>query len=176
MASFLTSLLRFSPACPAAEIEDLLFDPILLNYSGVAREHVKGVATDAGDPAAPAAQRALARLDIYLNGLRSAARVAELRPSERERQLAWQRQSDELERVYVAAQKESVFLPLLSRSVLLHGDRSISYVQDPSGAPRRIEANLDSFGTSFELPRMEIVDPVGLQMMLTNFRAERPPA
>jgi hypothetical protein len=176
MASFLTSLLRCAPEGPVAGLEELLFDPILINYSGVARKYVEAVAADTSDPAAPAAQRAIDRLTTYLGGLRSAGRIAELRPSERERQLEWQRQSDELARVYVAAQKESVFLPLMRRSVLLHGDRSISYVQDPDGAPRRIESNLGSIGTSFEMPRMEVVDPVGLQIMLTYFRAERPPA
>jgi hypothetical protein len=52
MASFLTSLLRYSPSGPAAEIEELLFDPILINYLGVARKHVETVAADASDPAA----------------------------------------------------------------------------------------------------------------------------
>jgi hypothetical protein len=175
MASFLTSLLRYSPTGPAADIEELLFDPILINYTGVARTHVEAVAADASDPAAPAAQRALDRLNTYLDGLLSVGRVAELRPSERECQLEWQRQSDMLARAYDAAQKNSILVQLMHRSVLLYGNRLVSYVQDPDGVPRRVEANLGSFGASFEMPRMEIVDPVGLQFMLLTFRGERPP-
>jgi hypothetical protein len=175
MASFLTSLLRYSPTGPAEEIEELLFDPILINYTGVARKHVEAVAADPTDPAAPAAQRALDHLNTYLDGLRSAGRVAELRPSERERQLEWQRQSDELALAYAAAKKESILIQLMPQSVLLYGSRSVRYVQDPNGALRRVEANLGSFGASFEMPRMEIVDPVGLQLMLLTFRSESPP-
>jgi hypothetical protein len=175
MASFLTSLLRYSPTGPAAEIEELLFDPILVNYTGVARKHVEVVAADASDPAAPAAQRVLDRLNTYLDGLRSAGRVAELRPSERERQLEWQRQSDEMARVYDAARKKSIFVQLMRQSVMLYGTRFVRYVRDAAGVPRRVAADLGSFGASFEMPRMEIIDPVGLQFMLLTFRGESPP-
>ena len=172
MASFLTSLLRCSPTGPAAEIEELLFDPVLINYTGLARKHVQSIAADAHDPAAPAAQRTLDRLNTYLDGIRSVVRVAELRPSERERQVAWQHQSDELARAFDAAQKKSILLQLMPRSVLLYGNRSISYVQDSGGVPRRFEANLASLDASIERPRMEMIDPLGLELMLRTFRCE----
>jgi hypothetical protein len=34
--------------------------------------------------------------------------------------------------------------------------------------------DLHSFGTSFELPRFEIVDPVGLSVMLLQFKSAKP--
>jgi imidazolonepropionase-like amidohydrolase len=48
-----------------------------------------------------------------LDGLRSVGKIAELRPSERERQLEWQRHSDELTRAYDAAKKESILVQLM---------------------------------------------------------------
>ena len=56
---------------------------------------------------------------------------------------------------------------------MLYGHRSIRYVQDSHGVPRRVEANLGSLGAAFEMPRMEIIDPLCLQVMLLTFRGEK---
>jgi hypothetical protein len=80
-----------------------------------------------------------------------------------------------LARVYDAARKKSILLQFIPRRIMLYGNRSVSYVQDSDGVPQRLETNLGSFGTSFEMPRMEIIDPLGLQVMLLTFRGERPP-
>lgn len=60
------------------------------------------------------------------------------------------------------AEKQSEFLNLVNRSVLLYGRRSITYVQEPGNKPRPVSMDMHSFSHFFELPRSEIIDPVGL--------------
>ncbi|NMN07512.1 MULTISPECIES: hypothetical protein [unclassified Novosphingobium] len=175
MASILTSLLRSAAPAPAAEIEALLIDPVLMNYSGVASDYLKPVADQPADPAAPAAQRALDGLAAYIDGLKSIGKVRELHPSERERQLEWERHSDSMNEAMRAARKQSIFGQIASDSLMLYGNRAITWVDHPTEPPRRIETKLASIDTSFEMPRIDIVDPLGLQLMLLHFRAERPP-
>ena len=148
----------------------------MINYSGVASEYLKPIAEDTNDVVTPAAKRALEGLIAYINGLKSIGKVAELHPSERERQLEWQRHSDSLAVAFRNARKNSIMASLMSESVMLYGSRAVTWVVDPVETPRRIETPLASIGHSFEMPRIDTIDPVGLQLMLINFRSEKPPA
>jgi hypothetical protein len=176
MASILVSLVRSAPADAVDEIEELLIDPILVNYSGVARDYLQPIAEDENDPAARVAQSALDGLAQYIEGLRSIGSVPELHPSERERQLEWQRHSDQMSAAWQNARKQSIFASIVTESVMLYGNRSINWVADPAGERRRIETELASIGHSFEIPRIDTVDPLGLQLMLLSFRQEQSPA
>lgn len=176
MASILVSLLRTAPAERADEIVDLLVDPILFNYSGVGEGYLKDIAGDAADPAQQHVERALARLRAYIEGLKSIGRVPELHPSERERTIEWQRHADSMSEAHRQARRKSIFASIVSESVLLYGTRSVSWVPDPAAEPRRIETPLGTISHSFEIPRVDIVDPMGLQLMLINFRSEERPA
>lgn len=57
--------------------------------------------------------------------------------------------------------------------MLLYGNRSLSFVDDGQDNRRPIEVELHSHGISYEMPRMEVVDPVGLDCILRTFRQER---
>jgi hypothetical protein len=176
MASILVSLLRTAPVEQADQIIDLLVDPILCNYSGVGEGYLKDIAADYADPAQPHAERALARLEAYLDGLKSIGRVPEFHPSERERTIEWQRHADSMSEAHRQARRKSIFASIMSESVLVYGTRSVSWVPDPATEPRRIETPLATISHSFEIPRVDIVDPMGLQLMLMSFRSEERPA
>lgn len=176
MASILVSLLRTAPAEHAEEIVDLLVDPILFNYSGVGEGYLKTIAADAADPAQQDVKRALERFRAYINGLESIGHVPELHPSERERTIEWQRHADSMFEAHRQARRKSIFASIVSESVLLYGTRSVSWVPDPAAEPRRIETPLGTVSHSFEIPRVDIVDPMGLQLMLIRFRGEERPA
>lgn len=176
MASILVSLLRTAPAERADEIVDLLVDPILLNYSGVGEDYLKEIAADQADPGQAHVARALDRLAAYLEGLKAMGKVPELHPSERERTIEWQRHADSMAEAHRLARRKSIFASIMSESVLLYGTRSVSWVPDPAAAPRRIETPLATISHSFEVPRVDIVDPMGLQLMLMSFRSEERPA
>ncbi|WJY19859.1 hypothetical protein QQS45_06500 [Alteriqipengyuania flavescens] len=172
MASLIVSLLRSAPAEAADAIVELLVDPILINYSGIADDYLKPISEDDTDPAHTAVQRALAGQEAYLDGLSSIGIVPELHPSERERQLELQRHSDSMSEAWRAARKKSIFAEIATESLILYGIRAVSWFRDHTDEPRRIETPMGSISHSFEMPRVEIVDPMGLQMMLLHFRGE----
>jgi hypothetical protein len=65
---------------------------------------------------------------------------------------------------------------IVSESVMLYGTHSVRWVTGPEEPPRRLETPLASIGHSIEMPRVNIVDPIGLQAMIIQFRTERRPA
>jgi hypothetical protein len=176
VASIIVSLVRSAPKATRQEIEELLFDPMLLNYGGFAKELLVPISTDKSDQARGAARKALARIKDYLAALNAARAISELRPSERQRQIEWQRNSDAMAEAHRHAEKKSVFADIFTKVVVLYGNRSISYIRHPNLEARRMETKMQSHGVSIEMPRIEVVDPVGLQKMLLSFRAETRPA
>jgi hypothetical protein len=175
MASLLVSLLRSAPAEASDAIIELLIDPILINYGGIRDDYLAPIAENEGNPAQAVVRKALAGQDAYLDGLSSIGMVPELRPSERERQMEWQRHSDSMAEAWQAARKKSIFASIATESLILYGTSAVSWFKDRDEEPRRIETPMGSFSTSFEMPRVEIVDPMGLQMMLLQFRSEERP-
>jgi hypothetical protein len=174
--SIILSLSRSAPAKLLPELEDLLVDPMLLNYSGIARTLLEPISKDRRDPARALAKRALSRLNKYLDDLVSVEALRELRPSERQRQLEWERHSDSMAEARRGADQKSILADLFTKVVVLYGNRSVSYHNTGDEAPKRFETKMQSHGVSMEIPRVDIVDPLGLQRMLFAYRAEKRPA
>ena len=74
-----------------------------------------------------------------------------------------------------AARKKSIFAEIATESLILYGTRTVSWFRDHTDEQRRIETPMGNISHSFEMPRVEIVDPMGLQMMLLHFRGEDRP-
>ncbi len=175
-ASIILSLARSAPANVVRELEDLLFDPMLLNYSGITRALLEPISKDRSDPAQALAKRAKARLTKYLDDLASVEALRELRPSERQRQLEWERHSDSMTEAKRGADQKSIFAEIFTKVIVLHGNRSVSYHSMGDETPKRFETKMASHGVSMEIPRIDIVDPLGLQRMLFAYRAEKRPS
>lgn len=171
VGSVITSILRVCDEDASKRVSQLLFDPMLINFGGALREFLEKV--DGDDKAHEAVENALTNASNYLGGLKSVGRIKEIVPTEREKLMERQRFSDQMRDAYKQAEKTSVFYGILSRSVLLYGRGSISYIKGPDGERRAVETEMKSFSSSMELPRLEVVDPVGLDLMLRVFRAER---
>lgn len=169
-ASILVSVLRICAADTALEVQNLLVKTLLINYKGV-RDYLKGLAPD--DAAKARVDRALAENEEYLSALQAIPLFKELQPSEHQRRIERLRMSDQMRDAHKQAQSKSVFLSLVKHSVLLYGNHSLSFIKAGNGALRPMEMDLKPYRVSFEIPRMEIVDPVGLDYTLRVFRMER---
>ena len=81
-----------------------------------------------------------------------------------------------MQAAHKAAQAQSVFFNLVRHSTMLYGIRSLSYVEDFNGGPRRpMEMELGTQGVTMTLPRLDMLDPIGLQLLLVRFRGEPRP-
>lgn len=168
-ASVFVSVLRVCDTETAQELHDLLVNVLLLNYNGI-RNYLESLAPD--DAAKGCIDKALAANDSYLNELNASPLINELQPTEHQRRIERLRMSDQMHDASKQAVKKSVLLSMVKRSVLLYGNRSLSFVKNGTDELRPVEMDLQPFGISFEMPRMEIVDPVGLDYMIRVFRNE----
>jgi hypothetical protein len=172
--SFLLSLMRQSPdAKVRKDLEGLLLNPLLLNFSGSVAKYVARRAESEVEEVKAAVDRALKNLEAYLDALRSVGDIPALHPSLEHRDAYHRHFSEVVAQSFKKAQAESVLLQLVNRSVLLYGRKAVHHVFGPEGEIKRMETQLGGHGTEFEVPRMTILDPHGLEIMLRVFRYER---
>lgn len=174
VASILISLMRLTTDDEVLTgLGAMLFDPLLLNFTGKARDYVMQQSESESGKVKQAIDNSLKAVDDYLENLHSIGNLAALRPGEAQREAYYRDFSRLMAESYKAAEAHSVFLNLFSKSVLLYGRKSINYVYGPDGQSRRMEIPLQSHGIEIEAPRMENLDPFGLDYMLRIFRNER---
>lgn len=172
-ASLILGLLRGASEPAAQAMTDILFDPLLINFTGQFREWLEERSKDADEPARAIIVDLLARLEAYLQQLREAGRIKELGPSERERLIENHRQFEAMRQAHKRAEQKSTFMRLISRSVLLYGNRSISYFDRGDGKMHRNETKMHAMHHSMESPRLDILEPFDLDYRLRTFRAVR---
>ena len=78
--------------------------------------------------------------------------------------------------VYKKAEETSILSVLADKSTILYGTTSIAYIyRDGTSDPERQEIAMTSHKHTAELPRMQVIDPVGLHHAIYRFRTEAPP-
>lgn len=169
--SVVVSLIRPATGQVRSRLGDLLLNPILMNYGGAAYDYLSSLLSD--DQAADEVLRALSRSKEYLDALRAVKMVPELRPTEGNLQAVRSKMNDEIRRAMKDAEKESVILSMVSRSTLLYGRRSLIRIGLPGEKGNWSELALHQHSATFEFPRMEVVDPNGIDHMLRVFRVEQ---
>ncbi len=173
-ASLLISAMRSTSSDEAlAHLGRLLFDPLLINYIGGLREYVRQQSGAESGKVKTTIDAALKSVDDYLVTLHSIEPLPALRVTEAQREAYQRYTSVSMAETYKEAEKKSVLLSIFSRSTLLYGTKSIYRVYGPDGQSERKVMPLHTHGVHFEIPRMQIIDPFGLDYMLRVFRAEK---
>jgi hypothetical protein len=173
-ASLIISLMRQSSDDQILHmLGELLFDPLLLNHPGKARDYVVRQSMLEPGKVKETIDRVLASVDEYLAVLREIPDLPALHPIQAHKEAYLRYMSDIVASSYKEAQKKSVFMNLISKSTLLYGRKSIDYVYDGNGESHRTETPLESHGLEMEYPRMESIDSYGLDYILRVFRAEQ---
>lgn len=178
IASLIVSLMRNTSGATLSKLEKLLFDPVLINYSGLKSDYLDEIAERTTDLASQGVQRALQELHKYLEGLGD-AHIRELQPSERQRQLEQHRRNEQMQNDMVEARASSIMADLVSEQVLLYGTGMASWVpafppaQDmadgDTGPMRRIEQSLATVQHIFQIPRQSVLEPSTLEIQTLNF-------
>ena len=174
-AALLLSCLRDLAGEEPAEAEDLILDYFLVNYPTAIE--LFEAASSPDDVAADSVGRLRAALDRYLDGLRRHGTCAAFRPSERERALQRYQQLDFWRGVQDIAEEQSFFVQVAHRIPMLYGTALVTHVyRSPDSEPVRQEVALSSLEHTANLPRLDAMDPVGLQYARFQFKRERPPS
>jgi hypothetical protein len=151
----------------------LVFDPLILSFPAQVREQLIQLIPSASENLKAALQAVCDKFDTYLQVLKTVGDISELQPSEEQREAHRRHFSRLMSASVKAAQEQSLLFNMVSKSVLLYGRKSIDYVYEQGGEPRRIETALTSRGTTMDFPRMEQIDPFGVNYKLLMYRAER---
>jgi hypothetical protein len=154
------------------QVAALLFDPILVSYAGEPKDYLGSI--PATDSAYPAVREALAQVEKFQADLEAIGIIRELQPSEYQRDVVRQRQSDEMRAIQKQAESQSVFLSTgaVHRTNILYGRRALTYVAGYDGSQNAVEMGLKMISTTWELPRRDILDPIGLSYMFRVFQVE----
>jgi hypothetical protein len=173
VASILISLMRCTDDDEILKaLGGFLFNPLLLNFTVTARQYAVQQSGIESGKVKETIDNALKAVDDYLDVLRSVGNLPALHPSEAQRETYHRHFSGIMAESFKTAMAQSAFLNLFPKSILLYGRKSIDYVYDNNGPPHRIETDLKGHGTEIEHPRMEDIDPYGLEFMLWVFRNE----
>lgn len=174
VASLLISLMRNTADDDILrELGELLFNPVLMNYTGKTREYVVQQSGLESGKVKETIDAALKAIHDYLDVLQSVGTLPALFPGEAQREAYHRNLARSMAESFKAAEAQSVLLNLISKSILLYGRKSIDYVHGGGGPPHRMETDLKNHGTEIEFPRMENIDSFGLDYMLRVYRMER---
>ncbi len=172
-ASLVVGAIRTAEPSLADALTRLLVDPLLMNYGGKLRRYLETIT--ANDPAHPYVVEALREVDEYRDDLKAEMAPELAVPSER-RQLAHHLRADEMRTASKAAKKKSILADLVTNQYILYGNRTSSWIKNRDGTRRWMDSQMASHGYSYEIPRQDVLDPVGLQHRLFELRFGKPKA
>ena len=171
-ASFLLSVIKHSDANCKNVAAELLFEPLLISYGGKLKEYLEAFCADTEVPATDVVQKMLDRKAAYLKDLEGIETLVELHPCEEQRQAARAHWDEAMRKSTKEAEQNSI-LQHIPKSYLLYGRSLITFVEDPDGSTRKIEAPMGEMSFEIEHPSLDVIDPVGLQILLFSFKAEK---
>jgi hypothetical protein len=166
----LLAVLRSADKVVQGFVEQLLVNPLLMSY-GSLRAHLATLPDT--DPAFVSVQTALEEFRLHRETLNTVEILRELRPSERQRNAVRARSTEQMHEAMKAAEKSSALFNLFRRTHVLHGRRTLTFVENSDGTKRAIPIDLHPHSTSIEFPSLEWLDPVGLDCMLRSWRVAR---
>ncbi len=170
--SFVVSLIDFSREGEHKEFEKLLVNPLLISYPGSVKKYLANELPKLRGASQQVVTNVLATLEKYHEGLKSATNIPELRPSQLQRATHHRYFSELMAGARKEAEKNSVFGQLVTKSILLYGNKSVHYIRDGKGNSSRQEIPLQHIKHEIEFPSLENLDPHSLDYMMRAFRIE----
>ena len=172
-ASVLVAVLRHGDRSIADDVLSLLYNPLLISYGDDLRRYLEEVLKLYSESDTTRINEVLALKQQYLDDLDGIESLVELHPSETHRQIERFRQSQRMSRAMKEGEKQSVFYNLVHKQYLLYGNTWSSYTSGPNGVRHQHKSEMISHSVSIELPQLDSLDQVGLQMALYQFRCEQ---
>ncbi len=155
------------------ELSNLLLNPLLLSYSDklpkYLLEYLPGCAPEITDRV----KLQLAKHDGWLKQLQSMPSHDELLPSENQRREYNQYMSEIVRESMDSESKKSVFMQMVSKTIVLYGDSTSGMMHVGRGKSQRFESKMSNASIDFEVPRLPTLDPWGFDISMRRFRNEK---
>ena len=169
-SSFIVAAFRAGDTSVESDLTQLLLQGMLINFGDTVVAYLKGIAKT--DTAYQAVRAALKLYRKYQKDLDTEAPIKELSPSSYQRGVARQRLYVENREIRKSAERQSIFAGSVRRSSILYGHKAITYVGGSDRPPVSME--MTTFRTHIEMPRLQVIDPVGLELLMWVFRVSKP--
>ncbi|ARM92547.1 hypothetical protein RHEC894_PE00524 (plasmid) [Rhizobium sp. CIAT894] len=150
---------------------DLIYDPLLLSYGGKLKKHLEHYVADDELKGSGVAEL-LARKTALQGATEGIERLVELHPSETQREADRVQWHEQMERSMEQGRRKSMLEDLFTKQYILYGRSSLTPIYTGDGTTHLTETEMKSFSISSELPLLSVIDPVGLDRMLVQFKLE----
>lgn len=152
-------------------ISDIIFNPLLVSYSGSVADYLDKKSKHGSKAAKKLCGELLNKLSLYQDGLRAAFEIKELHPSDENINLYRIHHQTQMDEAMKRSSNKFSLSDLFKKSVLLYGRSSIQYMEHGDKESRQ-EIPLSTISHTIEIPALLNIDPEGLEEKLFQFRQE----
>lgn len=155
------------------EITNLMVNPMIISYPGQINEYLEKVKPNSTAQRKKVINAVIKKWKSYLDEIKSVDELPELWISEHHKDTFKRMYSKEMEKAFKESEKKSFIHQFFPKSILLYGRASIFFSVGQDGKKHRQEIPLQNIGHAMEYPRLQNIDPQGLDFKLRIFRIER---
>ncbi len=170
-ASFILSVYEAASRTTRKELEQVLYEPLLLSYPGELKRFFHSC-IDKGFQA-HLCECLLGKLQAYHSDIEKVSGLKELMAPRENISVYWKESSKSMQAAYEDASRGSIIDLIATKQTLLYGNSSIYYIHRGDGEQVRQEMQMQSFSHSTEMPRLNVLDPESLDYILRVYRCER---
>lgn len=171
VASFILSIYETASKTTRKELEQVLYDPLLLSYPGELKRFFQSHIDKSFQ--ASLCERLLGKLHAYHSDIEKVSGLKELMAPRENINVYWKESNKSMQAAYEDASRGSIIDLIATKQTLLYGNSSIYYVHRGDGEQVRQEMQMQSFSHSTEMPRLNVLDPESLDYVLRVYRCER---
>lgn len=170
-ASFILSIYETASRTTRKELEQVLYEPLLLSYPGELKRFFHSC-IDKGFQA-HLCECLLGKLQAYHSDIEKVNGLKELMAPRENVSVYWKESNKNMQEAYEDASRGSFIDMIATKQTLLYGNSSIYYVHRGGGEQVRQEMQMQSFSHSAEMPTLNVLDPESLDYILRVYRCER---
>ncbi|XPF95132.1 hypothetical protein ACM9HF_03725 [Colwellia sp. RE-S-Sl-9] len=170
-ANFVLSIIDVTQENEHEELKKILFETLLMNYSGELRRYLEKKELTSSLAVKNTIQNAITQLNEYFDNMEGVWGINEIQCSQQRREQYWEHFQQLMEDAQEAV-PPSVLSELFTTQTILYGNSSAVYIYDGNDQPRRSEMKMSKHSYSTEFPRLDTLDPEGLEYTLRFFRME----
>lgn len=169
--SLISSIIDTCPTNELQTIKSIIFNPLLISYPKSICESLTILKESENEQLTDFCTSLLDEFEKYITDIDSAGEIKEHRKSEINRHTYWRYHNKLLAKSMKESEKNSPLLSIVSKKIVLYGNKSISYIKNGNNKIRQ-ENEFSKTSHSYEYASLHNINPHNLEIMLQRFRFE----
>lgn len=172
MTSFIFSLIEHASNEELPKIQELLFNPIIINYPYIFKELYAKNKSSYSLKTIKIIEQIITEYDQFSDDLKPAYELKELSPNESDRFTYQKYWNDILSNNHKEVRKQSIFAAFAKNQLILHGSKIVQYAVQPDENEKRFETPLNVLKTIQDTPSTMYLATEWLEDLLWIFKKE----